>query len=348
MSTAVEQEGLVKESLFQFVKQHIPNAQLSCLDEFVLSYVVSIVEEVAATGGAEAVEGTFDAEAFIEVLSACFPAFANCVESCHVTQWMADLQEILLRRSSPEGSNDEENTANFDGLSFKISEIHIPSPSSISLLPNGGPAVGRVKKLSETSEGSCDSTEYLSGQEECSGKGGGGEKENGGTGERDAADKRAAVEEEEEEVRLLQEMFPGACCLEVRHCLAIAGGDLPRAAQLVLHRQEAGQSLTVASPAVQVGGGRPKVRVDDRQLKERIIARYSYIDHEEDKREHRPVAPKAEPKKLIRYRDNKIVSIKGERFTEVRKEEESGGEAGGDPMKKTYVSLKPARQYRFH
>lgn len=345
----MEQECLVKESLFQFLKQHIPNAQLSCLDEFVLSYVVSIVEEVAATGGVEAVEGTFDAEAFIEVLSACFPAFANCVESCHVTQWMADLQEILMRRTSSVGGNDEESTANCDGLSFKISEIHIPSPPSISMLPHGPPTVGRIKKLSETSEGSSDSGDYLSGQEECIGKGGGGvgEKENGG-GERDhAGEKRVA--EEEEEVRLLQEMFPGACCLEVRHCLAIAGGDLPRAAQLVLHRQEAGQSLTVASSAVQVGAGRPKVCMDDRQLKERIIARYSYIDHEEDKREHRPVAPKSEPKKLIRYRDNKIVSIKGERFTEVRKEEDGGGaEAGGDPMKKTYVSLKPARQYRFH
>lgn len=48
-----------------------------------------------------------------------------------------------------------------------------------------------------------------------------------------------------------------------------------------------------------------------------------------------------EPKKLVRYRDNKIVSLKGERFTEVKKEEE-------DDMKKTYVSIKPARQYRFH
>jgi hypothetical protein len=48
-----------------------------------------------------------------------------------------------------------------------------------------------------------------------------------------------------------------------------------------------------------------------------------------------------EPKKLVRYRDNKIVSLKGERFTEVKKEEE-------DDMKKTYVSIKPAKQYRFH
>ncbi|KAF4526313.1 hypothetical protein B566_EDAN014894 [Ephemera danica] len=167
------------------------------------------------------------------------------------------------------------------------------------------------------------------------------------------------------QLQLLQEMFPSACSLEVRHCLAIAGGDAGQAAQLVLHRQEAGQSLTPQhalqaagfvptlclstmlhantwATCIREGSGvRQKPIVDDQQLKERIIARYSYIDKEEAKREHRPVAPKSEPKKLIRYRDNKIVSLKGERFTEVKKEDD-------EDSKKTYVSLKPARQYRLH
>lgn len=46
-------------------------------------------------------------------------------------------------------------------------------------------------------------------------------------------------------------------------------------------------------------------------------SRYSYVD-QNDTREYRPVIPKklAEPKKLIRYRDNKIVSLKGERYTD--------------------------------
>lgn len=42
---------------------------------------------------------------------------------------------------------------------------------------------------------------------------------------------------------LLQEMFPGASSAEARHCLAVAGGDIAKAAQLALHRQEAGQSI---------------------------------------------------------------------------------------------------------
>lgn len=48
-----------------------------------------------------------------------------------------------------------------------------------------------------------------------------------------------------------------------------------------------------------------------------------------------------EGKKMVRYRDNKVVSLKGERYTEIKKDE-------SDDLKKTYVNLKPGRQYRFH
>ena len=46
---------------------------------------------------------------------------------------------------------------------------------------------------------------------------------------------------------------------------------------------------------------------------------------------------------MVRYLDNKVVSIKGERYTEIKEDSETK-----DDVKKTYVSLKPARQYRFH
>jgi len=120
-----------------------------------------------------------------------------------------------------------------------------------------------------------------------------------------------------------------------------------------------------------VCGGKTKPKVDDKVLKTRIIARYSYIDQAESSREHRPVAPKQvscviqfllyfnanlfehlcsnsvfvshqEPKKMIRYRDNKIVSLKGERFSEVKKDDEEVS------SKKTLVNLKPAKQYKLN
>ena len=43
----------------------------------------------------------------------------------------------------------------------------------------------------------------------------------------------------------------------------------------------------------------------------------------------------------MRYLDNKVVTTKGEKFTEIKKDD-------GEDMKKTYVNLKPAKQYRFH
>lgn len=54
-----------------------------------------------------------------------------------------------------------------------------------------------------------------------------------------------------------------------------------------------------------------------------IWNRYSYVDKDSSNREYKPIIPKMEPKKLVRYRDNKIVSLKGERYTEVKRDEEA-------------------------
>ena len=44
---------------------------------------------------------------------------------------------------------------------------------------------------------------------------------------------------------------------------------------------------------------------------------------------------------MVRYRDNTIVSTKGEKYTVESKND-------NDEMKKTYINLKPLRKYRFH
>lgn len=105
----------------------------------------------------------------------------------------------------------------------------------------------------------------------------------------------------------------------MKHCLTIACGDIGRATQILIDRQESGQCL---SPNNSLTLNVSKTTINDAELKNRIIERYSYIDKNDFAKEHRPVAPKVEPKKLVRYRDNKIVSLKGERFTEVKKGEE--------------------------
>jgi hypothetical protein len=53
-----------------------------------------------------------------------------------------------------------------------------------------------------------------------------------------------------------------------------------------------------------------------------------------------PIETPKEQQKLIRYRDDKIVSTKGEKML-VEK-------SSDDHLKHTYVSLRPLRRWRFH
>ncbi|XP_059481213.1 CUE domain-containing protein 2 [Neocloeon triangulifer] len=312
MSSFAEHEDLIKEALFKFLRSYIPSAQLSSIDEIVLSYVVSILEELGMDFDGS--EDTFDVDGFCEMMTAYFPEF-SVIGPAAVCTWIFELAASLSNQK-------KSNSLREFSMPVEVPLLPIVSSSaSDSRGSSQSSDIGcdkehtgkRVHHLSETSEGSSDSGDYLPSQEE-----------------------QAYIDAQ---LELLLEMFPTVCNLEVRHCLAIAGGDVEQAAQLVLHRQDAGESLTASS--VQIASGKTKPKVDDQELKERIIARYSYIDQAESSREHRPVAPKSEPKKMVRYRDNKIVSLKGERFSEVKKDDE-------EVSKKTYVNLKPAKQYRFH
>lgn len=73
-----------------------------------------------------------------------------------------------------------------------------------------------------------------------------------------------------EEIEALQDMFPHVCTIEVRHCLTIASGDLERATQILIHRQENGQSLS-ANNSLTFHLHKPTI--DDVELKNRIIER---------------------------------------------------------------------------
>ncbi|XP_076055192.1 CUE domain-containing protein 2-A-like [Oratosquilla oratoria] len=74
-----------------------------------------------------------------------------------------------------------------------------------------------------------------------------------------------------------------------------------------------------------------------RDVRNSIMNRYGYIDNADDGREQRPLAGK----KMIRYRDGQVVSLKGERYSVLQDQD-------SEAVKKTYVHLKAARKYRFH
>nr|CAI5863502.1 unnamed protein product [Callosobruchus analis] len=264
-----EQESKIKESLFEFLKTHIAEADINLIDEIVLSYVIAVLEDVGT-------EPVFDIEGFCEMMSAYFPDFES-INHATVYQWMFELASKLQQ-------SDSEEDRNID-VDISLPEI-LPKTKCRTLSITEEEVPKRTHKLSEVSDGgSTDSS--------CC----------------DFSD----------EMDVLQEMFPTVCAIEVKHCLTIAAGDIERATQILIDRQENGQCLSPNnSLTIQV----TKKTIDDLELKNRIIERYSYIDKDAFNKEHRPVAPKVEPKKLVRYRDNKIVSLKGERFTEVKKGED--------------------------
>ncbi|KAK3763322.1 hypothetical protein RRG08_021145 [Elysia crispata] len=130
--------------------------------------------------------------------------------------------------------------------------------------------------------------------------------------------------EAEPQICALLEMFPSACSVEARHCLRLSGGDMDQAAQLILDRQESGQAFAaggnVTTKKRNHKAKKPaNFKLDDDSIKLSLLKKYSFVDTEEDKRTYRPPPPKGEAKKLVRYRDGQIVSMKGERFSEIKK-----------------------------
>lgn len=278
MTSIAQQHDLVKNSLFEFINAHIPGADLSIVDDIVLSYVISILEEASQ-------DPCFDVEGFIEMMSAYFIDFAN-IDPATVCSWIFQLEGQLSDK--PNKSCEETQTLSLTSLSLAdiLPEEKLrgrqSSLTETEFTANGVTQPKRVQHLSETSDaGSTDSSNCDLFGEEC---------------------------------EVLQEMFPESSLIEVKHCVLIANGDVDRATQILLHRQEAGQSLKGNPSNLQNSKTVPQI--DETEMKNRIISRYSYVD-KEDHREYKPVAPKVEPKKMIRYRDNKIVSLKGERYTEV-------------------------------
>ncbi|EOA97291.1 CUE domain-containing protein 2-A, partial [Anas platyrhynchos] len=136
---------------------------------------------------------------------------------------------------------------------------------------------------------------------------------------------------------LLLEMFPACTVRQAEKALAMALGNLEEAVQLIVEEKvEIGPAGASVKELV-----RPRRVPNHEELKQVILQKYMMVDSAEDQKTHRPAPPKEAPKKLIRYIDNQVVSTKGERYKDIKKPE-------SEEMKKTYISLKPARKYKFH
>lgn len=226
MTNLDKQQEVVKRSLFQFVTKNIPNADLSVVDEIVLSYVISILEESS--------DPCFDVDGFIEMMSAYFPDF-NAISSADVCTWLFTLESELS------GTKTETFKAcNVDISIHHLANLALNNPPAASVEVKKQECIGnkRVQHLSETSD--CGSSTDSS------------------------------CDFYSDECDILQEMFPESSHLEVKHCITIANGDVDRATQILLHRQESNQSIPGNNGTL---APKPHSKVDDAELKNRIIAR---------------------------------------------------------------------------
>lgn len=278
---------IIQDALNEFIRSYIPNADMSTLDEVLLSYITGVLEDL---GSQESVEENFDVEVFVEMLEAYIPGFAE-IDSVKVCEMMFSLAAKLASARDTETTTPKPVESNWS-LTHSSSSNGETSVKDMHFLSTDG-ATAKVAQ---------DNSTEWDGQEQ-----------------------------------LLLEMFPKCSVTEARSALSIAKGDMEEAVRLIIE----GDVQPSLPPPVNANQGKTQSSKADQKLKESILEKYMLVDSEEDKKTHRPVTPKDAPKKMVRYHDNQVVTTKGERYHQVKKEE-------ADDMKRTYVSLKPARKYRFH
>uniref|UniRef100_A0A3B5M0F3 CUE domain containing 2 n=1 Tax=Xiphophorus couchianus TaxID=32473 RepID=A0A3B5M0F3_9TELE len=82
---------IIHSALHEFIQTYIPDADLSTLDDVLLSYITGVLEDL---GSQQSVEENFDVEVFAEMLEAYIPGFAE-IDSVKVCEMMFSLASKL-------------------------------------------------------------------------------------------------------------------------------------------------------------------------------------------------------------------------------------------------------------
>ncbi|XP_078000524.1 CUE domain-containing protein 2-A-like [Glandiceps talaboti] len=318
----MEKERIVRNSLSDFLQTNTGASSIDVVDDIVLSYLVSVLEDLGC-------EDDFDVDEFTEMMEAYIPGFTEIQSAC-VCEWMFQLAVKLAGAREKENTPPSSTTNMLSGLNLSDGSLS-SSVCTTSMDAND-------TSLSVSSSTSHQQPNITLHEQHVSNK----YMEPIPTTSQPIKDSTNSASDDP--IRLLLEMFPACTTIEARHCLSVTNGNTEQAAQLMLHRQEASDtddSITMTTQAHQPGRKKQTICKDDKKLKDSILRRYAYVGCDEDEKEYKPVDPKWEGKKMIRYRDNQVVSTKGERFQDTKKKDD-------EDMKKTYINLKPAKQYRFH
>lgn len=211
----------------------------SDLDDVILSYVVSILEDMT-----EDEDDDFDVDSLMEMLQAYVPGTEEMGQE-EIRGWMEQMAKDI-RDKNKKGKNDlnrltsrnlteivffSETKSDFDLKSViqetcktrthKSSLNNSASAAEASDISDQKPKVKRIQRLSEGDAAS-------------------------------SSDSSEAAATGDELLKQLLEMFPYSCDLEVSHCLNLMAGDVERTAQLIIHRHENGQELKPTDKKVAV------------------------------------------------------------------------------------------------
>ncbi|XP_054655670.1 CUE domain-containing protein 2 isoform X1 [Dunckerocampus dactyliophorus] len=111
---------IIHGALHDFIQTYIPDADLSTLDDVLLSYITGVLEDL---GSQQSVEENFDVEVFAEMLEAYIPGFAE-IDSVKVCEMMFSLASTLATaRTSADGEN---SVPKSEDSSLKLTS-HLPS-----------------------------------------------------------------------------------------------------------------------------------------------------------------------------------------------------------------------------
>ncbi|XP_058507527.1 CUE domain-containing protein 2 [Solea solea] len=106
---------IIHSAMHDFIHTYIPDADLSALDDVLLSYITGVLEDL---GSPHSVEENFDVEVFAEMLEAYIPGFAE-IDSVKVCEMMFSLASKLATARTTGNEDSDVPKSRKDDLSMK-------------------------------------------------------------------------------------------------------------------------------------------------------------------------------------------------------------------------------------
>ncbi|XP_034040552.1 CUE domain-containing protein 2 [Thalassophryne amazonica] len=133
---------IIHGALHEFIQTFIPDADLSTLDDVLLSYITGVLEDL---GSHQSVEENFDVEVFAEMLEAYIPGFAE-IDSVKVCEMMFSLASKLATARTTADKENGMLKSRPDDLSLKLSNLPSGSPPGREMQCLTTPAEGATAK----------------------------------------------------------------------------------------------------------------------------------------------------------------------------------------------------------